>query len=64
MSETLTAVFEKIEHGYTGYIEELPDANTQGKNSAEIKQNIVESVATVLQANRELAEREAMSVTE
>ena len=33
MSETLTAVFEKIEHGYTGYIEELPGVNTQGKNA-------------------------------
>jgi len=64
MNETLTAVFEKSEHGYTGYIEELPGVNTQGKNSADIKQNIAESVATVLQANRELAEREAMSVTE
>ncbi|MDD9869348.1 MAG: type II toxin-antitoxin system HicB family antitoxin [Gammaproteobacteria bacterium] len=56
MNEALTAVFEKSEYGYIGYIEELPGANTQGKTLAETKQNLIEAVALVLQANRELAE--------
>jgi len=61
MNGALTAVFEKSEYGYIGYIEELPGANTQGKTLAETKQNLVEAVALVLQANRELAEQEVMN---
>lgn len=57
MNEQLTAVFEKSEYGYIGYIEELPGANTQGKTLAETRQNLIEAVALVLQANRELAEQ-------
>jgi len=58
MNAQLTAAFEKSEYGYIGYIEELPGANTQGKTLAETRQNLIEAVALVLQANRELAERE------
>lgn len=61
MNEALTAVFEKSKHGYIGYIEELPGANTQGKTLAETKQNLIEAVALVLQANRELAEQEVVN---
>lgn len=61
MNEALTAVFEKSEYGYIGYIEELPGANTQGKTLAETKQNLIEAVALVLQANRELAEQEVVN---
>jgi len=56
VNEALTAVFEKSEYGYIGYIEELPGANTQGKTLAETKQNLIEAVALVLQANRQLAD--------
>ena len=55
MKEPLTAVFEKSPHGYIGYVEELPGANTQGKTLEETKQNLIEAVQLVLQANRELA---------
>ena len=54
MNETLTAVLEKSEVGYIGYVEELPGANTQGETLAETKQNLIEAVALVLQASREL----------
>ena len=37
MKESLTAVFEKSPHGYIGYIEELPGANTQGETLEETK---------------------------
>ena len=47
MNETLTAVLEKSEAGYIGYVEELPGANTRGKTLAETKQNLIEAVALV-----------------
>ena len=55
MNETLTAVFEKSDYGYIGYVEELPGTNTQGKTLVETKQNLIEAVTLVLQASRELA---------
>ena len=58
MQEPLTAVFEKSPHGYIGYVEELPGANTQGKTLDEAKANLIEAIQLVLQANRELAEEQ------
>lgn len=58
MKEPLTAVFEKSPHGYIGYVEELPGANTQGKTLEETKQNLIEAVQLVLQTNRELTEEQ------
>lgn len=58
MKEPLTAVFEKSPHGYIGYVEELPGANTQGKTLEETKQNLIEAVQLVLQTNRKLAEEQ------
>jgi predicted RNase H-like HicB family nuclease len=40
------------------YVEELPGANTQGATLEEARENLKEAVAPVLEANRELAERE------
>lgn len=61
MKEGLTAVFEKSPHGYIGYVEELPGANTQGLTLEETKANLVEAVQLVLQANRQLTEEEIAS---
>ena len=58
MDMTLTAVFEKSPHGYIGYVEELPGANTQGKTIEEAKKNLIEAIQLVLEANRQLAEEE------
>jgi predicted RNase H-like HicB family nuclease len=58
MREKLTAVFRKSEYGYIGYVEELPGANTQGRNLDETKKNLIEAIQLVLEANRELAEEE------
>ena len=54
MKENLTAVFEKSPYGYIGYIEELPGANTQGKNYEETKENLKEAIQLVLESNRQL----------
>ena len=61
MKEILTAVFEQSPQGYIGYVEELPGANTQGKNLEEVKANLIEAIPLVLQANRQLAEEEITS---
>ncbi len=57
MEYTFTAIFKKVKEGYVGYLAELPGANTQGKTIEETRENLKEAVAMVLQANRELAER-------
>jgi len=60
MKETLTAVFQKSIHGYIGFVEELPGANTQGKTIEEAKKNLVEAIKLVLETNRQLAEEDLL----
>lgn len=54
----LTAVYVEVPEGFVAFVEELPGANTQGATLAEAKENLREAVALVLEANRELAEKE------
>ena len=56
----LNAVFKKVPEGYLGYVEELPGANTQGATLDEARENLLEAIELVLEANRVLA-REAES---
>ncbi len=56
MAMTMTAVFQKVPEGYIGFVEELPGANTQGETLQEVRDNLHEAVAFVLEANRALAE--------
>ena len=56
----LTAVFRPVPEGYIAFVEELPDANTQGATLEEARSNLQEAVALVLEANRILAQ-EAVS---
>jgi predicted RNase H-like HicB family nuclease len=58
MVNTFTAVFEKAEDWYIGYVEELPGANTQGKTLEETRENIKEAIELILISNRELTERD------
>ncbi|HIE13100.1 MAG TPA: type II toxin-antitoxin system HicB family antitoxin [Desulfotomaculum sp.] len=58
MQLKLTAVFQKSPHGYIGYVEELPGANTQGKTFEETKKNLIEAIQLVLEANRQIMEEE------
>lgn len=55
-----TAVYIEVPEGYIAFAEELPGANTQGATLEEAKENLKEVVAMVLEANRELAERELL----
>jgi predicted RNase H-like HicB family nuclease len=58
MKLKFTAVFKRFPEGYSAFVEELPGANTQGATLAEARANLVEAVAMVLEANRELAEED------
>jgi predicted RNase H-like HicB family nuclease len=53
----LTAIYEEAEEGgYIGYIAELPGANTQGETLDEVRENLLEAVQMILEANREESE--------
>ena len=57
MKPHLTPVFRKVPEGYIAYVEELPDANTQGATLEEARENLAEAIALVLEANEVLGER-------
>ena len=52
----LTAVFKKYPEGYAAFVEELPGANTQGRNLEEAHMNLIEAVELVLETNRQISE--------
>ena len=54
-----TAVYEQEGEWWIGYVEELPGANTQGRTLEEARENLKEAVQLIIEANRELARREA-----
>lgn len=58
MESIFTAVFEKVDDWYIGYVEELPGANTQGRTLDDARENLREAVELILKSNRELAEKE------
>lgn len=58
MELTFTAVYRKVPEGYAAVVEELPGANTQGATLEEARENLRETVALVLEANRSLAEEQ------
>jgi predicted RNase H-like HicB family nuclease len=53
----LTAAYIKVPEGYAAFVVELPGANTQGETLEEARENLVEAVELVLEANRDSAER-------
>lgn len=59
MSFTFTAIFQEAEEGgYVGFVAELPGANTQGETVEEVRENLQEAIALVLEGNRLLAEED------
>ena len=58
MEKKYTAVIKKDKGWYVGYVEELPGANTQGKTLKEVRENLREAIELILQANRELLDKE------
>ena len=58
MVSQFTAVFEQDGDWWIAFVEELPGTNAQGATLEEARENLKEAVALILEANRELAERE------
>ncbi len=58
-----TAVYREVAEGYIGFVLELPGANTQGATMEEVRENLREAVDLVLEANRELAEKNLQGQT-
>lgn len=56
MEVKLTTVFRKVPEGYIAFVEELPGANTQGATLEEARENLVEAVEMVQEANRLISE--------
>jgi len=54
----LLGVFQRVAGGWVGSVEELPGANTQGSTLEETRENLKVAIRLVLEANRELAQRE------
>ncbi|MGB4780458.1 MAG: type II toxin-antitoxin system HicB family antitoxin [Candidatus Methylomirabilis sp.] len=64
MPMEFTAVFEKVPEGYIAFVEELPGANTQGDTLEEARENLLEAIQLVMEANRALAEESIKSPAE
>ena len=53
-----TAIYQKHEDWYLGWVEEIPGVNTQGKTLKETKENLREALGLVLDARRALLKKE------
>lgn len=58
MENRFTAVYQKDNDWWIGFVEELPGANTQGKTLEETRENLREAVTLIIEANRKLAQNE------
>jgi len=54
---TFTAVYKKSGKWYSGWVEEIPGVNTQGKTLAETKTNLKEALLLILETNRFLSRK-------
>ena len=53
-----TAIYKKLGKWYVGWVEEVPGANTQGKTLKEVKENLKESLALILETNKIILKKE------
>ena len=58
MNGELTAVYKKSGKWYLGWVEEIPGVNTQGKTLKEVRENLREALALVLEVNRAMLQKE------
>ena len=59
MENQYTGVFEQVGEWWIGFAEELPGCNVQEKTLEEARVSLKEAIQDILQANRDLARREA-----
>jgi len=55
---SFTAIFQKVQEGFIGFVEDLTGANTQGATLKEVRKNLKEAIRLVLEANKQLADRD------
>lgn len=56
-ARSFTAIYKKSGNWYSGWIEEIPGVNTQGKTLAETKENLKEALLLILETNRLLSRK-------
>ncbi len=56
-SRQFTALYKKSGKWYSGWIEEIPGVNTQGKTLSETKRNLKEALLLILESNRLLSKK-------
>lgn len=54
MRNAFSAIYKKTNGWYTGWIEEIPGVNTQGKTLKEAKENLRDALLLVVETNRTL----------
>ena len=63
MQKIFEATIEKRDKCYIGWIDELPGAFSQGRTIKEVEENLAEAVLLVLEAERELKNKDIGSKT-
>jgi predicted RNase H-like HicB family nuclease len=63
MQKVFEATIEKRDKCYIGWIDEVPGAFSQGKTIKEVEENLAEAVLLVLEAERELKNKDIGSKT-
>jgi len=58
MENSFTAIFEKVDDWYIGYVQELPGANVQERTLEEARESLGEAFELILISNRELADQQ------
>jgi predicted RNase H-like HicB family nuclease len=53
-----TAAYKKVGDWWAAWVEEIPRVNTQGATLEEARENLKDALRIVLEANRELSEKE------
>lgn len=56
MKRQFTAVYKKTGKWYSGWIEEIPGVNTQGKTLKETRENLKEALELIIETNKLLQE--------
>ncbi|BAY48698.1 hypothetical protein SAMD00079811_63240 [Scytonema sp. HK-05] len=58
MENSFTAIFEKVDDWYIGYVQELPGANVQERTLEEARESLREAIELIIISNRQLAEQQ------
>jgi len=57
--DPFTAIYEQHGEWWIGHVEEIPGANSQGKALEDVRENLQVAARMIIEANRELACRDA-----